>query len=176
MQVWDVSRKEPLIALPNCMLIALPHCMQVWDVSRKEPKQLLGARKLGGDALNAKVAQIAISSDGTRVAACLQTQPGGTTKPKPGSPPAPWANDPRLYLQLVEADVLVTHDFGPTARVPSAMYWEASDPKLIGVETRPSAAHAAANAAALNAASLGSTLPSSVPPPPVAPLEVTTLF
>ncbi|KOO26905.1 intraflagellar transport protein 140-like protein [Chrysochromulina tobinii] len=50
---------------------------QVWDVSRKEPKQLLGARKLGGDALNAKVAQIAISSDGTRVAACLQTQPGG---------------------------------------------------------------------------------------------------
>ena len=37
MQVWDVSRKEPLIALPNCMLIALPHCMQVWDVSRKEP-------------------------------------------------------------------------------------------------------------------------------------------
>ena len=52
MQVWDVSRKEPLIALPHCMLIALPHCMQVWDVSRKEPKQLLGARKLGGDALN----------------------------------------------------------------------------------------------------------------------------
>ena len=41
MQVWDVSRKEPLIALPNCMLLALPHCMQVWDVSRKEPKQLL---------------------------------------------------------------------------------------------------------------------------------------
>ena len=39
------------------MLLAhLPDRMQVWDVSRKEPKQLLGARKLGGDALNAKVA------------------------------------------------------------------------------------------------------------------------
>jgi len=151
--------------------------VKVWEVSRREPRQHMSARKLG-DAASAKVSQVAISADGNRLAACLDMQPAppAGSKPKPGAPPMPWSSDPRLYLLLLDSDLMVTHDFSAAARVPVSMCWEGSDPKLIGVQTRPAVTPPTAVGTAAAAASVVLSSTMSGPPPTVHPLEVTTLF
>ena len=161
--------------------------IKAWDVGRREPRQHAAGRKLAEglpkDALS-RVSALCMSTDGLRIAATVDTQPAPPNKTGIGAnkPPVPtggWRPDGKLYVFLVDADVAVSHSFNEAGRTPSAFYWEESDPKLIGVETRPipfvasdggktpGAAAAAAPAAAPVVATGGGA---------VADLEVTTLF
>ena len=160
--------------------------IKAWDVSRREPRQHAAGRKMGDPAYPSRLSAVSISGDGTRIACTIEVQPpaagtsstGTTPKPKPGDKPIPFKPDGKLHVFLVDADLAVAHDFGAHGRVPSHFFWEESDPKLIGVETRPSAvatlpppkdAPAATAAAAPAAAPLVATSASVAP-------EVSSLF
>ena len=163
---------------------------QAWDVSRREPRQLAAARKLG-EVATARATSVAIAADGSRLAAALDVQvpPPSTTgsKPKPGAPPPPWTKDPSLYLFHVDSDIAVCYDFGASAgRYPSRFYFEQTDAKLIGVETRiaqlppkPAASTAASSGAAgtsNGAAAASAAAPTAAASASTQPVEVTTLF
>ena len=137
---------------------------KAWEVSRKEPRQHVAARRVaeaaaagggsgaagGGGGAPARISNVAISADGSRIACTVESQPAAPAGAKPGvgvggaakaASPAPWRPDGKLHVYLVDADAHASHDFlSESGRIPTSFFWEDADPKLIGVETRPAPA------------------------------------
>lgn len=98
--------------------------IKAWEVSRKEPRQHAAARRFcDGSGVPSRLSSIAISADGTRIAASLEIQPAGA-QAKPGAiggakataAPLPWRSDGKLHVLLVDADITAAHDFGAVGR------------------------------------------------------------
>jgi intraflagellar transport protein 140 len=118
--------------------------IKAWEVSRKEPRQHAAGRRLGEGASPMRIAAVCISTDGNRIAATLDVQPPNPAASKSVIGPSSkvpqflaWRPDGKLHVFIVDTDVAVSHDFSSHGRTPSAFHWEQSDPKFIGVETRP---------------------------------------
>ena len=122
---------------------ALTKASSAWEVSRKEPRQHAAGRRLGEGASLCGLPPYA--SLPTAIASPrLSTQPPNPAASKSVIGPSSkvpqflaWRPDGKLHVFIVDTDVAVSHDFSSHGRTPSAFHWEQSDPKFIGVETRP---------------------------------------
>jgi hypothetical protein len=118
-----------------------------WDISRQEPRQHARARHLLPSApgqlgtppdatpVPCRVTSVAVTADGTRIAATVETQPR-----LPANAPSSWTRCASILVYVVESDHVQAHDFGPAHRLPARPAWDAAETRLLAVETRPSPA------------------------------------
>ena len=162
--------------------------IKAWDLSRREPRQHAAGKKLldANTTVASRVTSVQIAADGSRVSATLEAQqpaappkggglPGGN---KGGAGGGVWVDPATLYVYLVDADVVQSFDFGAIGRVPGSHFWDPSESKLLGVETRPAAPAATAPAAATGSGvgAVSSARDSSAGGESEGSLEVTTMF
>eukprot|EP00276_Gloeochaete_wittrockiana_P002244 CAMPEP_0184673476 /NCGR_PEP_ID=MMETSP0308-20130426/86689_1 /TAXON_ID=38269 /ORGANISM="Gloeochaete witrockiana, Strain SAG 46.84" /LENGTH=1407 /DNA_ID=CAMNT_0027120965 /DNA_START=36 /DNA_END=4259 /DNA_ORIENTATION=- len=100
--------------------------IKIWDISRRDAKQIGAGRRFeeGGVSIGV-MSSIRVNHTGTRVSILSAIAgSGGIKRP-----------DTKLYVYEVDTDSIVNYDFGPK-RYPVSHFWDPSEPKLFGCETK----------------------------------------
>jgi len=135
--------------------------VKAWDISRREARVQSQGKRLAPAAAGCRIITVSIAADGSRISATVDTQ---TVEPAKTSTvglraksnaPLPWVRSSALHVYVVDADVEQTHDFG--SRLPSGHYWDATETKLLAVETRPDARQRKSEGAELEVVTMFST-------------------
>ena len=120
--------------------------IKVWNIERREPKQHAAGRRLVPE--RSRITSVQVTADGSRVSATVELQ-AAPEPPAPGprfgvkAPPPAWAPSSKLFVYVIEPDIVQDHDFGPSAedngagRLPTVHLWDPVECTLLGVETRP---------------------------------------